>query len=268
MVGTSMRKDERARALDANVGFYAEIDEYRYLEGAPHLKHRELRELLSVLTADALGAGNSVLDIGAGSGLGSFALFGRGLKITAVDSSAAMLAGYQQRERAVEIVVADVMDWLPTCKQRFDLVTHVSMLHHIPDYLALLEVSTRAVRPGGSLLTFQDPLLYRSQPRLDRVAETTSYFSWRLFQGGYQRGLTTLSRRARGILLETAESDYGEYHVVRHGVDSDAIVSQLSNSFGTVRKVVYWSTQGRPQQWLGRRAGLKSYFAVVATNRL
>lgn len=259
--------DDRSRALRANRMLYAGVDEKSYIQGAPHLKHDELRNLLSRLTNEALGTGRTVLDVGGGAGLGSFPLTGRNLNITVVDSSGHMLGEYMRREPRIEAIEADVTDWLSKSERRFDLIVHVSMLHHIPDYLAVIEHSTRLVKTGGALMTFQDPLLYGEQPRIDRVAEMVSYFSWRIFQGSYGRGISTLSRRARGIKLHDAHSDFGEYHVVRDGVDSNAIVRQLLTSFGSVRKVSYWATQGRLQQWFGRRAGLTSYFGIVATGR-
>ena len=262
-----MRGDERTRAQQANLDIYGVLDERTYIEGAPHVKHGELRDLFARLAWEALGNGKSILDVGAGTGLGTAPLLGRGLAITAVDSSARMLARYRSREPSAEVIVADVAEWLSSCQQRFDLVMHVSMLHHVPDYMSLLRDSTALVRRGGSLLTFQDPLRYSAQPALDRIAELASYFSWRLFQGRYRIGLATLRRRARRVKLPDAQSDFGEYHVVRDGVDSHAITLQLSEQFSQVRKVCYWATQGRPQQWLGRNLGLHSYFAVVATGR-
>ena len=262
-----MLRDERTRAQQANLGMYGAFDERTYIGGAPHVKHRELRDLFAQLAGEALGNGKSILDVGAGTGLATAPLLGRGLAITAVDSSAPMLERYRSREPSAEFIVADAAEWIASCMQRFDLVLLVSMLHHVPDYLSLLQNSAALVRSGGSLLTFQDPLRYSSQPRLDRIAEVASYFSWRVFRGRYRVGLATLSRRARRVIVLSAPSDFGEYHVVRDGVDSDAITLQLSGQFSHVRKVCYWATQGRPQQWLGRVMGLRSYFAVVATGK-
>jgi SAM-dependent methyltransferase len=262
-----MLGDERTRAQQANLSMYGAFDERTYIQGAPHVKHRELRDLFAELAGEALGNGKSILDVGAGTGLATTPLLGRGLAITAVDSSAPTLEFYRSREPSAEFIVADVAEWLASSTQRFDLVMHVSMLHHVPDYLSLLRDSAVLVRSGGSLLTFQDPLRYSSQPKLDRIGEVASYFSWRVFQGRYRVGLATLGRRMRGVMLVSAPSDFGEYHVVRDGVDSDAIALQLSQQFSHVRKVSYWATQGRPQQWLGRVLGLRSYFAVVAKGR-
>ena len=47
--------------------------------------------------------------------------------------------------------------------QRFALILYASVLHHIPDYLSAFTLACdRHLLPGGTLLTFQDPLWYGS----------------------------------------------------------------------------------------------------------
>jgi SAM-dependent methyltransferase len=267
---------ERA-ALEANLATYSHLGEREYVNGAPHLKHASIGAIHRALVFDAIWAVGrdpdeiSVLDLGAGNGLGSIPWFRRRVRLTAVDSSEAMMD--QLRKRASRFglqprtVVADVFDYLASTQATFDVVTHVSMLHHIPDYLELLRHSAAHVRPGGALLTFQDPLRYDEMPAPHRVADRASYFAWRLGQGNYKRGLKTRWRRLRGVYSTTEAVDFDEYHVVRNGVDSQAIAAQLSQDFAAVKVIPYWSTYSAPLQWLGEQAGLASSFAILATGR-
>jgi SAM-dependent methyltransferase len=268
---------EHGAALRANIASYYTFDERAYINGAPHLKHAGIARSYSELVnaaVDQVGRDPrdiSVLELGAGSGLASTAWLERGVAITAVDSSETMLERFATRAKAFglapRVVVADAASFLETSRDTFDVVTLVSMIHHVPDYLDLLRRATERVRVGGCLITFADPLRYDRMPRFHHPIERMSYFMWRLGQGNLTRGIKTRSRRLRGVYSETEVVDFDEYHVVRNGVDSDAMVKQLQASFSEVRPISYWSTNGRLLQSLGERMRLVSCFGVLALRR-
>jgi SAM-dependent methyltransferase len=272
-----MEGDERAAALRANLVAYGSFDERAYVNGAPHLKHASIGKIYRSLIDDAIGKigrdpqAITVLELGAGNGLASVPWFERRVKLTAVDSSGDMLRGLSAKAAAMGLkpttVVEDVLDFLSTGDEGFDIVTHVSMLHHIPDYLELLKSSASRVLPGGCLLTFQDPLRYDRMPSHHHALDRASYFAWRLVQGNVKRGLKTRWRRLRGVYSPNEVVDFDEYHVVRNGVDSAAIMTLLEASFAEVRCVAYWSTYSGALQWLGERARLTSGFGILASGR-
>ena len=117
------------------------------------------------------------------------------------------------------------------------------------------------------MLTFQDPLRYDQMPRLHHVSDRASYFAWRVFQGNLGRGLKTRWRRLRGVYSSDEVVDFDEYHVVRNGVDSAAILDLLSARFANVVSFEYWSTYSGGLQRLGERLNLKSSFGILATER-
>lgn len=272
-----MDQDERALALRANVDQYNHFDERQYVNGAPHLKHASIGKTYRSLVATALSRRGldptmvEVLELGAGNGLASIPWFERHVRLTAVDSSPSMLEDFKRKAAPFGIkpslVPADVLNYVATTTDNFDIVTHVSMLHHIPDYLALLTRSSALVKPGGCLLTFQDPLRYDRMPRHDRYLERAAYFAWRAGQGNLKRGLKTRWRRLRGIYSPAEVVDFDEYHVVRNGVDSERIAGLLQESFATVEVIQYWSTYSRILQSLGERTHLKSSFGILASRR-
>lgn len=273
----SPEPDDRDAALRANLATYTEFDERAYVNGAPHLKHTSIGRIYVGLVRDATQAVGrpaseiSVLELGAGNGLASLPWLELGVKLTAVDSSREMLQRLAERSRRhgteTTTVVAEAGDYLAASRQRFDIVTHVSMLHHVPDYAELLRASASRTRAGGALLTFQDPLRYDTMPRWQHTADRAAYFAWRLGQGNYKRGLKTRWRRLRGVYAETETVDFDEYHVVRNGVDSDAIVDLLGERFTKVTMIAYWSTYSPLLQAAGERLGLTSSFGVLATGR-
>lgn len=272
-----MGLDERSAALRANVAAYDDLDELGYINGAPHLKHQSIgriyRSLVDAAVAQAGRAPEtlSVLELGAGNGLASTAWFDHRVRLTAVDSSETMLRGLVEKARehglTPAVVVAEALDFLDSKGESFDVVTHVSMIHHVPDYLSLLSRSAARVRTGGSLLTFQDPLRYDRLAFPHHLVDRACYFAWRLGQGNLERGLKTRWRRLRGVYSPTEVVDFEDYHVVRAGVDSNAIVALLEPSFSRVEVVRYWSTYSRALQRLGERLHLVSSFGLLASGR-
>jgi SAM-dependent methyltransferase len=272
-----MTGDEQAAALRANIAAYNSLDEADYINGAPHLKHASVALIYkSLVDAAVEEIGRppqemSVLELGAGSGLASSPWFERKVRFTAVDSSESMLKSLAAKAAArgvtPRLVTADALGFLESTDQSFDVITHVSMLHHVPDYLRLLTSSAARVRSGGCLLTFQDPLRYDRMPFGHHFAERAGYFAWRMGQGNVKRGVKTRWRRLRGVYAPSEVVDFDEYHVVRNGVDSAAIIGLLQTSFTTVSAVSYWSTYSRMLQSLGRRLHLVSSFGILATGR-
>jgi SAM-dependent methyltransferase len=271
---TSASSIDREVALAANTAAYDAKDERTLIAGSPHLKHPTLRQLYDQFVEDIITASGrdpaslSVLELGAGDGLGSSSWFARKVHLTAVDTSRVMLARLSERAALYggrpRVIVSDAEPFVETTADHFDVVCFVSMLHHVPDYLGLLRRTLRVLTAGGAFLTFQDPLRYDRMSRLHHGADRLAYFAWRLTQGNIQRGLKTRIRRLRGSYSSTETSDFEEYHVVRNGVDSDAIVMELMPSFERVKKVEYWSTQSAVLQVIGERLGLTSDFGVVA----
>src|SRR5260370_9599864 len=130
------------------------------------------------------------------------------------------------------------------------------MLHHIPEYLALLQASASAVAKGGALSTCQDP---RRDGRLAAghyVGGQALYIPWRLTEGRVLEGIGNRIRRTRGIFLENNLDDQGEFHFHRNGVDSDAILAQLRADFAQTEIEIYFSSHARLAQWLGQRLPL------------
>lgn len=277
MAAPDGRSPEDRAALAVNAAAYDRRDERTFLHNTPHLRHASVSAVHRALIEQALewigrpGREVTVLELGAGDGNGTMPWFERGARVTAVDASARMLERLQDRAGRlgvpVETHVGDAAEVARALGRRFDVVSCVSMLHHVPDYLGLLESGLDAVDVGGCLLTFQDPLRFDRLPRGVHALDRAAYFAWRIFQGNLRQGLRTRLRRLRGVYLPAEPADYQEYHVVRNGVDSEAILRLLCGRFASVREVRYWSTQGSLQQWAGDRLGLRTSFGVLAAGR-
>jgi SAM-dependent methyltransferase len=237
-----------------------------------HLHERLLAELRQVLESlRARGVPWSVLDVGAGHGSFTEPLLAYGCVVTATEMSTPSLNRLRARygRNAQFSAVFDPDGSFGSLDEHtYGLVLFASTLHHIPDYRAAIDAATARVAPGGSIVTFQDPLWYPTLGRADALLSQISYLWWRLGQGNYRRGVRARWRRVRGTLDETSPSDMLEYHVVRQGVNQDVVHDALASQFKDVRLIRYWSTQSRVWQRLGDLVGATNTFASVATERL
>ena len=122
----------------------------RYRPGYPAALFDEIAERLS-LPADA-----GVVDLGAGTGIASFAMAERGWRITAVEPGAAMLDQLRERAGAAAVPIEAVQasaeaTGLPD--RAFDLAAAAQAFHWFDKPRAVVEMG-RIVRPGGGVALF------------------------------------------------------------------------------------------------------------------
>ena len=96
------------------------------------------------------GAGGSVLELAAGTGLWTRRLVRTAERLVAVDASAETLAINEARvESGVEYVIADLFDWRPV--EQYDVVFFGFWLSHVPMecFEGFWRLVRLALRPGG-----------------------------------------------------------------------------------------------------------------------
>ena len=242
-----------------------------YRKGSPHLGQWVLYDrLVEVLRGvavrlDEQGLPLQVLEVGAGHGGFTEPALALGCDVTAVEMSRPSIEelrrrfGINPKLRFIYDPEGDLSD----AGEDYTLLMCVSVLHHIPDYMAFLENATKRLAPGGAFLTLQDPTWYPRHPAAYRAARAT-YFAWRLGQGNLVDGVRTRFRRMRGVFDEANPADMVEYHLVRNGIDENAVLSFLGDRFAEVTYIPYWSSQLGLAHGLAERLGLQSTFGVVA----
>ena len=263
-----------------NEKYFSEKSLAEFIEGSPHLKHEALRKLCDQQARAAFDAARSrsstvaVLDMGAGEGALTLRYLEWGAHVIATDATPDLLEELQRKAAAhrdrLTVLAGDIFATLERMAKeprRFDVICASSFLHHIPDYLELFRRAMPLLAERGVIFTFQDPLRYDSLGRGTLLFDRLSYFGWRLFQGNYLRGLKTRLRRLAGIYRADLEEDSAEYHVVRNGVDQEAISALFAAGGFDCQILRYWSTQSSIFQKLGHGLGLKNTFAVMAQKR-
>ena len=248
--------------------------DHDYRSGSPHLLHWNLHDRLAALLRETIGAvvdaglPPTVLEIGAGHGGFTEPALAAGAQVTATEMSRPSVERLSHRYRtnpALRVVFDPDGSLGMLGGRRFSLIVCSSVLHHIPDYLGFLSGPMLAhLEPGGAFMSIQDPLWYPSVDRLTRRLDRSSYLLWRMAQGDYRKAMATFFRRRRGVFDETNPADMVEYHVVRHGVDHDAIQQLLSDHFEDVDLQTYWSTMASAMQRVGEKVGRPNTFAFRA----
>ncbi|MFL2545884.1 MAG: class I SAM-dependent methyltransferase [Candidatus Rariloculaceae bacterium] len=121
-----------------------------------------MRELLPKVVSRAL-------DVGAGHGLGSYALASGGWEVTALEPDSSSLVGAQSirslaKESGLPInVVESVGETMPFDDATFDLVFARQVLHHAADLRGLCGEIMRVLKPGGTLLAIRDHVISKPE---------------------------------------------------------------------------------------------------------
>lgn len=246
-----------------------------YATGSPHIRHHTIRDRLitglHTLVQEVIDRNGQcrVLELGAGHGTFTDHLLAAGARVTVTEMSEPSVRFLQTRfRRNPNVTVLHDQDGTAARQAGpVDAVVCVSVLHHVPDYLGMVEQLVENIVPGGAFLSAQDPLWYPRRSRLSMSLDRNAYFLWRLGQGQLRRGLSTRLRRMRGVYDDTNEADMVEYHVVRDGVDEVALRDLLARAFEKVEVQRYWSTQSGLLQAVGERLFLPTTFNLVARHR-
>ncbi|MEQ8511159.1 MAG: class I SAM-dependent methyltransferase [Algiphilus sp.] len=243
-------------------------------ELSPHLKHESIRTLYAGLVRDVFEAASSgsgaprLLDLGAGDGLVTLPFLELGAQVTAVDLSERQLAVLASRCDAhaerLTCVESDIFAFLGEDAGVYDVVVMNSFIHHIPDYLGLMKLIDARIAPGGQFFSFQDPMRYDTIGTPVRLYSEATYAAWRFTQPDSLGGLARKLRRWRGEYRDDSVHDNAEFHVVREGVDQNALRDFFEAMGYGVRVVSYFSTQATLFQTLGDRLGFRNQFALIA----
>jgi 2-polyprenyl-6-hydroxyphenyl methylase/3-demethylubiquinone-9 3-methyltransferase len=100
-------------------------------------------------------SGQSVLDIGTGGGILAESMAQRGAKVTGIDLADASLgvATLHARQSGLDIeyLRIDAESYAEENPARFDIVTCLETLEHVPDPASMVAACAKLVKPGGSV---------------------------------------------------------------------------------------------------------------------
>ena len=263
-------------AARANLAKYEEGCTCGHPEDAPHLKHPALRRLHAQLVGRAFDWAAAhhpaprVLDLGAGTGSTALPLLELGAVVTAVDISRRQLEALQAScgsRATLETLCQDAFEAVASLQaqgRKYELIVACSFLHHIPDYLGLIGQAMVLLSPAGQFFCFEDPLRYDSLGWFPRRYSRLAHLYWRVFQGDLSGGVRRTLRRWRRVYLDDCPNDYDEYHIIRNGVDQDAILELLRQRGLECELIRYFGTPSRLWQEIAMALGIENRFAILA----
>ena len=160
------------------------------------------------LTASAVSAGDTVLEVAAGTGLLTAAIAPRVRQVVATDYAEGMLAILRERMKSagisnVEAARRDIYA-LGYAACSFDVVVAGNVLHLVPDLERALDVLCHVLRPGGRLIA---PTFVHDETALAWVASRV--LANVLGQPMHRRFTTASLRRAleeHGLRITRAET--------------------------------------------------------------
>ncbi len=145
------RVERNVRAHDAIARRYDRIHGEIFNPVEQQRLHDHLERALAFVETDSHPG--TALDFGCGSGNLTRHLLDLDLHVTAADVSPKFLrlveATFGGVGRGLETVQLNGHDLSNLPDGRFDLVATYSVLHHVPDYLRIVEEMVRVTRPGG-----------------------------------------------------------------------------------------------------------------------
>jgi 2-polyprenyl-6-hydroxyphenyl methylase/3-demethylubiquinone-9 3-methyltransferase len=99
--------------------------------------------------------GSSVLDVGCGGGILAEAMARRGARVTGIDLSEKALRVAQlhllESRLSIEYLSISAEDLAEPQAGKFDVVTCMELLEHVPDPAGMVAACARLVRPGGQV---------------------------------------------------------------------------------------------------------------------
>jgi 2-polyprenyl-6-hydroxyphenyl methylase / 3-demethylubiquinone-9 3-methyltransferase len=111
---------------------------------------------LSFVTKNATIQGQNVLDIGCGGGILSEAMAKQGAIVTAIDASEENIniATQHATDNDIEInyFVTTAETFSENNQNKFDVITCMELLEHVPDPVSIIEACSKMIKPGGHVI--------------------------------------------------------------------------------------------------------------------
>jgi SAM-dependent methyltransferase len=131
----------------------------------------------SLLKTLGPGAGRSLLDVGCGPGLFLERAREAGFAVTGVELNPELARRARERAPGGEIVVSDFTQF--SSGRRFDVITMLDLIEHLPDPLAALRRAREMLNPGGHIVLYT--------PNHRGVLCRTAHAAYRLSGGLFRR---------------------------------------------------------------------------------
>jgi ubiquinone/menaquinone biosynthesis C-methylase UbiE len=111
-----------------------------------------------------------LLEVGIGTGRMAVPLAARGVRVTGIDVSPAMLARLREKRRDIDVMLAEASR-PPVREGAFDAALFVHILHLVPDAATTIAATLSLVRAGGVVIEGHDDHTNSMRERADRIVQ-------------------------------------------------------------------------------------------------
>lgn len=207
---------------------------------------RDIDAILRMLHS-SIGKGIYALDACGGSGNVALKLLDRGVKVMLCDISPELIEIFESKCRNrgffAESICREIGYFLSTTEKRFDLIVFSSALHHIEDYISVLQLASARLSPGGMIYTVFDGVergfLARSVLKADYIVFKALHHSSDIFPALIRRfkkmksELSSSTSREMSNLTEENIGVLAEYRALR-GIDDFVLVDKMQQQGLTI----------------------------------
>lgn len=200
---------------------------------------RDIDEILYMLHS-SIGKDIYALDACGGSGNVALKLLDKGVKVVLCDISPELIeifeSKYRDRGFSAESICQEIGYFLSTTDKTFDLIVFSSALHHIEDYIGVLQLASARLTPGGMIYTVFDGVkrgfLARLVPRADYIVFKVLHHPSDIFPAFIKRfkkmksKLSSSTSKEISNLTEESIGMLAEYHALR-GIDDFVLVDKM-----------------------------------------
>ena len=171
---------------------------------------------------------SSVLDIGCGTGNLSLKFLKYGFSVTGVDISKEMLdiLRSKTKNRSLKLVENDVDSFISKCKEKYDVISFSSVLHHLPNYLETFENTTKILKENGIVYVIHEP-------KKQIYQKSSASLFWKIFTilNSLLSYILISRLRLKGVKIPHIDYTWSDYHS-KQGIDSQEIINYLrGNNF-------------------------------------
>jgi len=224
---------------------------------------RDIDEVLSSIKESSL----RVLDLGTGTGYLAIPFLKKGCYVHSVDLSEEMLKKCQEKieklglaNHQLKFSIAEIEDFLAEFNaEKFHIIAMSSLLHHLHDYMHILDLLDKHLCNGGILFIAWEPTSSKRYAHFSFRAKILDFIDSKLFK--------FYLRRIKRLNLSDADYTYSDYQIsFNQGCDPDKIINVFTNRGYTLLKFKIFSGVGKSAftAWLHNFLNLSSdHFRII-----
>lgn len=194
-----------------------------------------------------------ILDIGCGTGLLSKIFLKLGYTLYAIDLSKDMLDLYTNPDGKGKLIkiCGEAERFFEENTQKYDLIMFAASLHHIYEYKKIIRMALQAIKEGGLLFIFNEPLQKRPLPELfDAFINKLIHSPKKVIPTIYNH-----------LFKKNSDAVLADYYLNHEKLDIDWIIKEMPKILRTRR---YPLTTYDIMYRLMEKLNIKNWFSIIA----